>query len=493
MIFRSKHPVPAEFHPSVMTEEPRSQRYGSGSNSGFHPAQLLGFDLSSGDKQSRSYPTWAKWFAGLFGFWCMTCYPALNMGANSALTGGNILTLLCVIPVLMTSWKNKPYYLLILLFIPQWISAGAFALFGRGDPTMCVKVNMSRTVSFSTLMVTQFLFPLFSLEILTGIAISAIMHFLIGMWQLHSFANHEFPMDFLYINNSFLSVQDMIKTIARYIQRPFGLFPEPSAMSSSLAPWVVLWIGEICGLVKFRRTPSTIQRILFSLGALGALLLIILSRSGHTAVTLLPILIFAVIWISKCRATPKNILILGITFGIVLPVIISMGMDTMNERLGGKSSVGNSSWEERSTSLVAGGQLVLHLGLYGIAFGVGPGMTSPLMYGLYQLEAVWSCILTYIYENGALGLVACIWIAVYIARLWKRDRFNIVLASIFFVWFIGVLLTTSYDHLLPIWLSLGMMTVWDKVAATPVAENSTLPSKTSLQNSPAQMQFRGSH
>ena len=407
------------------------------------------------------------WFAGLFGFWCMNPYPSINFGNNTAITIGNILTWLSIFVVFNRSCRNKPYFLFIVLMVPLWIATMSSALIGVGDPSLCVKVDTMRTMAYATMIAAQFLIPNYFLEILTGIAIACILHFMVGMYQLYAFASHVFPLEWLYNNKSFLSVQDMTKTIAKYIQRPFGIFPEPSAMSSSLAPWVIVWIGEMCGVIRFVRAPSLLQRALFACGAMGSLMLIIMSRSGHTAVTLVPVIIFALVWLKNCRATPKNVAIIVVGL-IISGFVISMGIDVMSERLGGKGNVGNSSWDDRFNSLIAGFKMVVHHGFQTMVFGVGPGNTSPILYELSNYEAVWSVILTYIYETGIVGLIACVWVGAYVVQVWIKTRFNIVLASLVFVWFIGILLTTSYDQLQPIWIALGWITVWPTVIANPV-------------------------
>ena len=139
----------------------------------------------------------------------------------------------------------------------------------------------------------------------------------------------------------------------------------------------------------------------------------------------------------------------------------------MSDRLGGKSNVGNSSWEERSSSLWVGFMMVTHGSLATLIFGIGPGLCAPVLWGAMHLDAVWSVLLNFLYETGTIGFFAVGWVAHYLWRVWKSQRFNIVLACVGFVWFIGVLLTTSYEQLLPIWIALGWMTVWPSIYQQP--------------------------
>src|SRR5690606_36285655 len=139
---------------------------------------------------------------------------------------------------------------------------------------------------------------------------ATIVQAAVGLWQMHGFSAGYFPLTPLYINNSFLSVQDYATIIYRYIQRPFGLFPEPSAMSSSLAPWVLLWIACMCNLIQLKQTPARWQRALFGTAAAGGLALIIVSRSGHAAVTLAAALCFLGPWFLRSKATPRSFIAL---------------------------------------------------------------------------------------------------------------------------------------------------------------------------------------
>jgi membrane-associated protease RseP (regulator of RpoE activity) len=40
---------------------------------------------------------------------------------------------------------------------------------------------------------------------------------------------------------------------------------------------------------------------------------------------------------------------------------------------------------------------------------------------------------------------------------------NLALAAVLFVGLVGVTITTSYEQLLPLWLALGLLTVWPEV------------------------------
>jgi hypothetical protein len=406
------------------------------------------------------------WLVGLLGLLCFLPYPAINFGNRSAIQLGNIITAVMCLPILFVSWKGRAFHLYLVLMAPLAIALLKVSMSGEGDATDASKTLVTWAVACMTLLATMYYAPRYSVELLTGIAIATLLHVGMGAWQMYSFSNDEFPFPELYVNSSFLSVQDMVKTIARYIQRPFGIFPEPSAMSSSLAPWVVFWIAYLGGFVELKREAAGWQKALFGLAATGGLLLIIVSRSGQTIVTLVPVLMLAAMWFVRCRATPKNYGVILLASCVVLPLVIWLGANAMSDRLYGKSDVGNSSWEERSTSLVVGFKMVTRGSLATLVFGLGPGMSSPAIYGLERLEAVWSVVLTYLYETGLVGVMAVIWLGSYLGRTWRISRYSFSMVAVGAVWFIGILLTTSYQHLLPIWMALGWLIVWPQVCKT---------------------------
>ena len=257
-------------------------------------------------------------------------------------------------------------------------------------------------VSCLTVLAVQLWAAGYSLELLTGVAAATLLHAAVGAWQWFAFRDGHLPLVELYANPSFLSVQENADTIARYIRRPFGLFPEPSAMSSSLAPWVLFWAAEAGGLLRLRREPARWQRRLFAAAAAGGLGLIILSQSGHAAVTLAAMAVFAAAWFVRRRATAGAYVAVVFAFAVVLPVVLWFAFDSLSNRVGGASDLGNSSWEDRSTSLVLGLQLWLQ-DVPTLVLGTGVGMTSPALQRSAHLEAVWSVLLTYVYETGFVG------------------------------------------------------------------------------------------
>jgi hypothetical protein len=129
------------------------------------------------------------------------------------------------------------------------------------------------------------------------------------------------------------------------------------------------------------------------------------------------------------------------------------------------ASLGNGSWEDRFTSLVLGFSVAFGSSAWTAAFGLGPGLSTPILWNEARLDAVWSVLLTYIYETGFVGFVAVLAVAIHLLRCWQAARFEIGFAVITGVWAVGIILTTSYDQLLSIWLTLGMLSIWPAISA----------------------------
>ncbi len=356
----------------------------------------------------------------VLGFLCFMPYPAISIGNQSALQSGNMLSLLLLIPAVALPWRYRPVFFYPLILMPLVLSAIKVAFSGNGDLNLCLKDITVWATACVTLVVIQLYAPRYALHLLTGIAAAMLLHALVGLWQLYSFTSQEFPFAGFYVNQSFLSVQDNARTIATYIQRPFGLFPEPSAMSSSLAPWVLFITAELCGVVQLRERPSRWRRILFAASAIGGLVLIILSGSGHTMITLAGLSVIGLLGLRKLRVTPRTVAIFLPTAGILLPLLVWMTVTIMANRIEGEYQMGGS-WDDRSETLVAGFSMYAHGDLPTILFGLGAGLSADAIWNALRLDAVWSVLLTYIYETGLVGALAICLIGFYLLRVWRKQ------------------------------------------------------------------------
>jgi len=150
-------------------------------------------------------------------------------------------------------------------------------------------------------------------------------------------------------------------------------------------------------------------------------------------------------------------------FGVFLPLVVFLAAESVGERFGGKTSFGNSSWGERADSLMNGFELVASSGLPTHLFGIGVGLMSPAITAATGLSAVFSVLLTYFFETGVVGGIAVAWVGYLLLRVWGTARFDMTFALVALVWLSGITVITSYEQLLPLWMTLGWLTVWPQV------------------------------
>jgi len=397
-----------------------------------------------------------------FGFLAFLPYPAIPIGRSSAFQAGNILTLLMVLPCLALPWRRRPFLFFPMLLAPLALSSLKVAVTGNGSVELCLKVFPLWAISLLAMVVAQLYAPRYALHLMVGIAAAAVLHVAVGMWQMYEFTSGQLPLVDLYINPSFLTVQDRAKIIAEYIQRPFGLFPEPSAMSSCLAPWVLLWLANLFGVLRFKQEPKAWQRTLFAIGALGGLLLIVLSRSGHAMFVLVGAVLLFLAWLRNSSATARTYFVILLVVGVALPALTWLTVNAMQERVV-DASMGNDSWDDRAASMLLGFRFLVADGGLSLLLGLGSGQTADLLWNLTGLDAVWSVLLTYVYETGFVGAIVVSWIGWHLFAIWRASRARLVFAIIVGVWLVGITITTSYQQLLPLWIALGWLTIWPEV------------------------------
>jgi hypothetical protein len=234
-------------------------------------------------------------------------------------------------------------------------------------------------------------------------------------------------------------------------------------MAASLAPWVLILLALSFGLIRLWAPITGVHRLLFGAAALGGLGLIIVSRSGHAAPTCLAVVGLVGMWFVRARATSRSFLAVLVVFGVFLPVVLFLAARSVGDRLGGKTAFGNSSWGERADSLRIGFDLVTSSDLTTNLFGIGTGLISPALKESAGLDAVFSVLLTYVFETGVLGALAAAIVGYALLRVWAASRFDWTFALVAGVWLVGVTVITSYEQLLPLWMTLGWLTTWPEV------------------------------
>ena len=410
--------------------------------------------------------------AFLFSLVCFIPNPALPLGDSTGLQGGQIMALLSLPFVLISGLPKRHTLILLLLLLPMLVSGLLVVLTGRA---LSNEVVLKLTVA--TVLVFLVLVPAgkvankrYALPLLSGVAWGVMLNVAVGLYQVYSFARDEFPLPDLYQNPSFDIITGDPETYALYIKRPFGVFPEPSAMAASIGPWIVFIVAMLI-YPKLRRGMPRGLRVQLLLAAVGGVALILLSSSGFT-VWLLISLLLAGLPALKDRLLRLHRLgswFVLITFVMVGVALVYFSLANVGSRLDIQE---NSSWSARLASIV---WALSYLGTSpgNLFFGVGPGQSSLLLqspeaftvlpesFGEIAVTAVWSVAARYVQEMGLLGAVALALTLIMVLRAIVRSSARLMGFSCLLAWLAGVVLTTSYLPLLPIWLFLGVLLNWD--------------------------------
>jgi len=427
------------------------------------------------DADTRAVPParrgWSR-AAWLFAFACFFPYPALAIGGNTGLQVSQAAAL-AAIPFLVARPPGRSFWAILLLLSPVFVSMFLNHMFADvPSPNALVKQSIAIALAVLVIWPADWLADrdLFR-EVLAAAGAAIVLHSLIGFLQLYSFSKDQFPLLFLYVNPSFLSMEEWghdVHDYARYVKRPCGLFPEPSAMAASLGPWTVLLAGLLLnpGLRRrlgWRRAWPVIPPV-----ACGCLMLA-LSGSGSTFALMAALLVICAgeVWRMVHAPRPSQLVMVALVLLSVASVlgyaISQLGSEHLESRI-------DSSWGLRAASIRMG--LTLNSDPLNVAVGVGPGQSSPIIKSHWsgppipknQVDvAIFSVAACYYAETGLLGAAALL--AVLGMAMGAIVRSSAVLLGLCALgsWLVGVVVTTSYCALSPVWLFLGVVLSWDRL------------------------------
>lgn len=421
-----------------------------------------------------SFPLAAAVF--LFAFACFFPNPALPIGSNTGLQLGEMMAIVSVpFILLMSGLPRRQTLVSMLLFLPVLLSGFLIVMTGRA---LSNEVVFKVTVSVALVLVVlvpagKVVSKKYAATLLSGVAWAIVLNAVVGLYQAYSFARDEFPMPGLYQNPSFGSfITADPENYALYVKRPFGMFPEPSAMAASIGPWLILIVGLLLypKLRPWMTRGTLIQVLLAVVCGVG---LIIMSSSGYTIFLLAGLLLVALPYLKDraLRLYQLGSLFLLITLVLVGAALVVLSVSYVGTRLDVQD---NSSWSARLGSIVWSLEY-LGSSLGNVVYGVGPGQSTlilqssgssllpPVGVGGIVVNAVWSLIVDYLMETGLLGALGLTLVLIMVLRAIARSSARLVGFSCFGVWMVGVTLTTSYLPLLPIWLFLGVLLAWDRV------------------------------
>jgi hypothetical protein len=416
---------------------------------------------------------WSRVAVRCFACSCFFPYPALAIGGSNGLQLSQALALAAV-PLLCATETGRPLRALVLVLTPIYLSALVNTMLDR-----IPSVNFLPKESAALTLALLVLWPagwLMRRELMGDVLIAAcaaiVVHALIGLYQVRSFAHDDFPLLFLYRNPSFKSMEEWSRVYAVYIKRPCGLFPEPSAMAASLGPWLVLVAGLLIdprgtAILGWRGGPVA------AVALAGGLVLVALSRSGSTFAILGSIL---AVGVAKLANGPRRVgagtlVMTGLVLVASLVVAVVAAARLTDHGLGDRMS---SSWGFRGLSIVAG--MTSNTDPVSLGIGVGPGQSTtiirrqlagvPLPPDQDEL-AIFSLAVCYYMEMGLIGALALLVVLAMAARAIARSSAVLLGFSALCTWLVGVGATTSYMPLSAIWLFLGAMLRWDRLFPRP--------------------------
>jgi hypothetical protein len=425
-------------------------------------------------------------------------YIALNVGNTSALQLSQIALISAGILGLGASLKRLAVatYLLV---IPLVISL--FLLGMKVDPMLSISLGERASINdiFSILCLIGAA-AIVDIEdlvvLLSALTTAFIANGAYGLYQYFEFHRRIFPFLSMYqFNRSFAGFS--AATSQQYLQsspRPMGLFPEPSAMSACVGPWLIVLLVGYALTTKANRRIGRLFRLSVFVAIVMSTLLLALSESGMAPIAIAGISVctfyFAFARETSVRQNSGTKVVterpsvrpLSRKLFVALAGIFVIGITALSSRL---SRVGgSSSWDARWESIDVG----LHLlpnSLATFVFGVGPGQ-SPLLlrtvapaiiqfWGTTPIAAIDSITGVYFVETGLIGIAAWFILLVLASlRIMRAPFYRFLGFLVLFVWLVAAAGTTSYLSLTPIWLLFGLLLTWDSFMAIGiVAESET--------------------
>lgn len=370
-------------------------------------------------------------------------YPAVtHFGENLGVQLGQVLAILVVAVLFPLAVRSRSMIAFLVLTFPLLASLAALVFLRQsGNAELGFRVLI--TVCFSLLMLPAAGALMRSAPlacVIAPVSLAICVHFIVGLWQMWSFSNSNFPFVNIFHNPSFADIQSAAQIYATYVKRPFGLFPEPSAMAAAIGPWTLflLWWGL---------RPRQGYRRFALLGAACGLVLILLSQSLY-AVFLLPAAVLLLVVQRQQSDRSLGVLelltwVAGILALVTFPVLSAGRIDF----------TANDSFRIRLESLIAGISQPF-TDLPALLFGIGPGQsTSMLMDQGAGLNAIYSVVFVAFAEGGLIALAAM----VVVVALCLRPRPFAHQIIFIFAWVASVALSTSYIALMPVWLFLAMI------------------------------------
>ena len=433
------------------------------SPSNIGPVGLLGFE-------ARDWIGLFNLFLMLFAFACFFPYPAIPIGNRNGLQAGEAMALMAL-PLELFRPPTRALGIYVLYLIPISLSALIALVSGSdGAPDILVKEMLSTLIAVTIITLSPRLVGGDLPRKVVHLAAAAILiHVGIGIIQIYAFSKNQFPLLFLYKNPSFKPMETWAEIYATYMKRPCGLFPEPSALSASTAPWLLLICGVLFNAEARRRlAPSSLSCWFLGISLVAGVVLIVLSRSGLAPAILAGVMAVVVAhW--KRSGLQGNALASALVVFVALVACFGLAFVAWRIQAGFEDRF-ESSWGLRSKSIATA--LTANTEPLPFLFGVGPGQASVIVENMLAgMElpdgeaqmTVWSVSVAYYMDTGLMGAIALAGIVGLSLRAIARSSAKFLGIVAMGVWWVGITVITSYTHLSAIWLFLGFLVEWERI------------------------------
>lgn len=373
-------------------------------------------------------------------------YPAvLAIGSTVGLPMALLVSLPLLPFLILRMGKMGLFY--IAITTSALISLSVHSIFRGGEYPGGLAVTLALVMAFSPAVVVMAARRVLRYEhLMVAVAAATLIHAGVGFMQLVEFPHGRFPLVDLFWNPSFADVGSISTEYALYVNRPMGLFPEPSAAAASLGPWIILLAGHMRSVGR-----GATKGLIVAAVILGTALL----WMGQSVLLIffLPLLVTAVLVPNVPEHVRGKLSTRGVAAGFVLAASASMFAYRFGASDGRLNVDANVSSRFRLEGLDAALTLWLGRG-FELFWGVGPGQGgSRVSEVMGTSSSVHSVVLGQIVEFGLIAALAWVVLA---SALWRKNRQSSSRLAVL-CWFIAVVAATGYSALAPIWVFLGFM------------------------------------
>jgi hypothetical protein len=406
--------------------------------------------------------------AVVFGFASMFVFPAIPIGRTQAIDATLILTagLVFFHPRIIF---GATFPLMLLVMLPLVQSALATLSAGTAiNPGIMPKTLVSYFMCYFPLVSGCELMRAGRLrEVVLGVSLALPVHALVAVYQIISFDRlGTVPLlDLMATNPGMVMTSETAAEYAEFVQRPFGLFAEPSAMAACIGPWLLLILILVAN--QDRKPELRADRGILALALIAGCFLMAVSQSGQAVITVAGAAVALLASFAGKRdasARRSRFWVLAATAGLLVATAIAVRWSFTDVE-----ARTESSWDVRLSAFAFLPNALLH-DVWTFLFGVGPGECYSMIQASARFAqnlppkvgAIWSITGGYVAETGVLGLF-CIGVIAWLAAvsIWRSTARTVGIVC-GLVWFTGILLATSYIAQPSIWFFLAVLLNWSE-------------------------------